>query len=325
MASAERAVTRKRVGPRLTMAKREAIEGYIYISPWILGFVIFTLGPMLVSLYLSLTDFKIVTAPRFIGLANYKELVRDPLFWKSLQNTLYYAAVFVPCNILGSLGCALLLNRKIVGRPFFRSVYFLPSVTPVVAAAVLWMWILNPQVGLLNYLLSFVGISPGPGWLGTTAWSKPALIIISLWGAVGGGTMLIFLAGLQGIPRELLEAADIDGAGTWPRFWRITLPLLSPTLFFTTVLGLIGAFQQFTLAYVATSGAGQTRPAGGPLYSTMFYVLNLYQHAFDYWEMGYASALAWVFFLIVLALTYGQLRVARSWVFYEGSSGSGKW
>jgi multiple sugar transport system permease protein len=325
MATAQTAITRKRFGLRLTMAKREAIEGYIYISPWILGFLIFTIGPMLASLFLALTDYKIVSAPRFIGLGNFVTMVNDPLFWKSLGNTLYYAAIFVPCNILGSLGAAMLLNRKIIGRAFFRAVYFLPSVTPTVAAAILWMWILNPQVGLLNYLLGFVGIKPGPGWLGTTLWSKPALIIMALWGAIGGGTMLIFLAGLQGVPRELLEAAEIDGAGNWPKFWRVTLPLLSPTLFFNLVLGLIGAFQQFTLAFVATSGGGQQRPYGGPLYSTMFYVLYLYEHSFDFWEMGYSAALAWVFFLIVLVLTYFQLRFARSWVYYEGSAEAGKW
>jgi multiple sugar transport system permease protein len=325
MAIAETTARPRRAGLRLTMSRREALEGYLYISPWILGFLIFTVGPMLASLALSLTDYKLVTAPHFIGIGNFTTLIHDPIFWKSLGNTLYYALIFVPINILGSLGCALLLNRKIKGRAFFRSVYFLPSVTPLVAAAILWMWILNPQVGLLNWVLGFIGISPGPGWLGTTQWSKPALIIMALWGAVGGGMMLIFLAGLQGVPRELLEAAEIDGAGTWPKFWHVTLPLLSPTLFFNIVLGLIGAFQQFTLAFVATSGAGQGRPYGGPLYSTMFYVLNLYQHAFDFWEMGYAAALAWVFFVVVLGFTYLQLRFARSWVYYEGSGEGGKW
>jgi len=313
----------RRSAKRLGLAQREAILGYLYITPWVLGFLIFTLGPMLASLYLSLTSYRMVKAPTFVGLQNYGKLFVDPLTWKSLGNTLYYAAIFVPLNIVGSLFCAVLLNQNIKGKTFFRSVYFLPSVTPVVATALLWIWIFQPQVGLLNYLLSFLGVSPGPGWLGSPAWSKPALIIISLWGAVGGGTMLIFLAGLQGIPIELHESAQIDGAGAWARFWRITLPLLSPSMFFNLILGLIGALQQFTLAYVASSGTGQQWPAGGPVYSTLFYVLNLYNNAFDYWEMGYASALAWVFFALVLVLTFVQFRTAGTWVYYEAETGRG--
>lgn len=310
---------------RLSMAQRESLEGYLYILPWVLGFLIFTLGPMLASLYLSLTTYEILSPPDFVGLDNYKVLVQEPLFWKSLGNTLYYAGIFVPVNIAASLLCAVLLNQKLKGRAFFRAVYFLPSITPTVATAILWIWIFQPQVGLMNYLLSYLGVAQGPGWLGSPQWSKPALILISLWGAIGGGTMLIFLAGLQGVPRELHESAEIDGAGAWPRFWRITLPLLSPSIFFNVILGLIGALQQFTLAFVATSGSGQQWPAGGPLYSTLFYVLNLYNHAFDYFEMGYASALAWVFFLFVLILTLVQLRVARSWVYYEAEAGAGRW
>jgi multiple sugar transport system permease protein len=307
----------------LSLSQKEAILGYAYITPWILGFVMFTLGPMLASFYLSLTSYHMVEVPEFVGLANYRLLFTESLTWKSLCNTLYYAAIFVPLNIVGSLLCAVLLNQNIKGKSFFRSVYFLPSVTPVVATAFLWTWIFQPQVGLLNYLLSFLGISPGPGWLSSPVWSKPALIIISLWGAVGGNTMLIFLAGLQSIPVELHESAQIDGAGSWARFWRVTLPLLSPSMFFNLILGLIGALQQFTLAYVATSNSGQQWPAGGPLYSTLFYVLNLYNNAFDYWEMGYASALAWVFFALVLVLTYIQFRIAGTWVYYESETGRG--
>lgn len=311
--------------PWFTLARREALEGYLYILPWVLGFLIFTVLPMLASLYLSLTLYQIVSPPTFIGLANYTQLFTDDLFWKSLQNTFYYALIFVPLNIIGSLLCAILLNQDIKGRTILRSIYFLPSITPVVATGLLWIWIFQPEVGLLNYLLSFVGITPGPGWLGSIQWSKPSLILISLWGAVGGGTMLVFLAGLQGIPAELLESAQIDGANAWTRFWRITLPLLSPSLFFNLVLGVIAALQTFTLAYVATSGVGQSRPAGGPAYSTLFYVLNLYNYAFDYWEMGYACALAWVFFLLVLVITLVQLRWARGWVYYESETGVLKW
>jgi len=304
----------------ISSAKREAIEGYLYISPWLIGFLVFAAGPMLVSLFLSLTIYKIITPPDLIGVANYVRMFTDDLFWRSLWNTVYYALIFVPISIGGSLTCALLLNQSLWGRTLFRAIYFLPSITPIVATAFLWLWIFQPNVGLANYLLGEVGIA-GPRWLDDIQWSKPALILISLWGSIGGGAMLIFLAGLQGIPRELYESAEIDGAGVNSKFWRITLPLLSPSMFFNMVLGLIGAMQMFTLAFVATSGAGQTRPAGGPAYSTLFYVLNLYNHAFDYWEMGYASALAWFFFLILLLLTYWQLRLSRSWVYYEFERG----
>lgn len=304
----------------ISSAKREAIEGYLYISPWLIGFLVFAAGPMLVSLFLSLTIYKIITPPDLIGVANYVRMFTDDLFWRSLWNTVYYALIFVPISIGGSLTCALLLNQSLWGRTLFRAIYFLPSITPIVATAFLWLWIFQPNVGLANYLLGEVGIA-GPRWLDDIQWSKPALILISLWGSIGGGAMLIFLAGLQGIPHELYESAEIDGAGVNSKFWRITLPLLSPSMFFNMVLGLIGAMQMFTLAFVATSGAGQTRPAGGPAYSTLFYVLNLYNHAFDYWEMGYASALAWFFFLILLLLTYWQLRLSRSWVYYEFERG----
>jgi multiple sugar transport system permease protein len=305
------------------MSQREAIEGYLYISPWILGFLIFTFGPMLASLYLSFTDYSVLTPPRFFGIENYKRMFTERLFWRSVTNTLYYAGIFVPLSALASLCCALLLNQAVRGRAFFRALFFLPSITPLVASVILWIWIFHPYVGLMNHLLSFVGISPGPGWLGSSKWSKPALIIISLWGSAGGGNMLVLLAGLQGVPLELHEAAELDGASSWQRFWRITLPLLSPALFFNLVLGIIGALQVFALAYVATTGYDV--PAGGPATSTLFYMVNLYNYAFDYWEMGYGSALAWVFFLVVLILTYGQMRLARSWVYYEAAAGEMKW
>jgi multiple sugar transport system permease protein len=306
------------------MARWEALQGYLYISPWVLGFVFFTLGPMLASVYLSLTEYTMIQPPRFIGLSNYTRLVTDRLFWKSLGNTAYYAVIFVPLSIAGSLCLALLLNQPFRGRTFFRAVYFLPSITPVVATGLIWIFFFSPTMGVMNYLLSFVGIPP-LGWLNSTTWSKPALIIIALWSAVGGGNMLIFLAGLQGVPLELQEAAEMDGANAWHKFCRVTLPLLTPTIFFALILGVIGALQQFTLAYVVTAGGAQTRVVGGPAYSTLFYVLNLYNYAFDFIEMGYGSALAWVFFLIILALTYVQLRSARMWVYYEAAAGEWKW
>ena len=302
----------------LTLSQREALQGFIYISPWIIGFLVFTVGPMIASAYLSLTDYNIVTPPRFAGLSNYEYMFGDRLFWKSIENTLYYTVIFVPIAIAGSLGLALLLNQQIAGRVALRTLYFLPSITPVVAAAFLWLWIFQPQIGLMNAIISALGLGDGPLWLGHPGSSKPALIIISLWGALGGNTMLIFLAALQGIPKELYESADIDGAGGVGKFRFITVPSISPVILFNTVLGVIGALQMFTLAYVASSGRQQMFSPGGPLNSTLFYVLHLYNSAFDFWEMGYASALAWVFFVIVLAITAFQLWTSRRWVYYEG-------
>ncbi len=302
----------------LTLSQKEALQGFIYISPWIFGFLIFTVGPMIASGYLSLTDYNIVTEPRFAGLSNYEYMFGDRLFWKSVENTLYYTVIFVPISIVCSLALAMLLNQNIFGRIALRTLYFLPSVTPVVATAFLWVWIFQPQVGLVNSIISQLGLGNGPGWLTHPGSSKPALIIMSLWGAVGGNTMLIFLAGLQGIPKELYESAEIDGAGGWSKFRFITVPSISPVILFNTVLGVIIALQMFTLVYVATSGSQQQFSPGGPLYSTLFYVLHLYNSAFDYWEMGYASALAWIFFIIVLAITGGQMWLSRRWVYYEG-------
>ena len=305
----------------LTLSQREALQGLIYISPWIIGFLVFTVGPMIASAYLSLTDYNIVTPPRFAGLSNYEYMFGDRLFWKSIENTLYYTVIFVPIAIAGSLALAMLLNQRIAGRVALRTLYFLPSVTPVVAAAFLWLWIFQPQIGLMNSIISALGLGNGPLWLGHPGSSKPALIIISLWGALGGNTMLIFLASLQGIPKELYESADIDGAGAVGKFRYITVPSISPVILFNTVLGVIGALQMFTLAYVASSGRQQQFSPGGPLNSTLFYVLHLYNSAFDFWEMGYASALAWVFFVIVLAITAFQLWMSRRWVYYEGEDG----
>ena len=304
---------------RLSTATREAIEGYLYIAPWLVGFAVFAAGPMLASIYLSLTFYKIITPPDFVGLDNYIRMFQDDLFWKSLWNTVYYAAVFRAVSIAGSLCCALLLNQRILENhlqgPSTSCIHQRLSSPPPFSGS----WIFQPNVGLANYLLDLIGIE-GPRWLDDIQWSKPSLIVISLWGAVGGGSMLIFLAGLQGIPIELYESAEIDGAGSQAKFWRITIPLLSPSMFFNLVLGLIGAMQMFTLAFVATVAPADAT-AGGPAYSTLFYVLNLYNHAFDYWEMGYASALAWFFFLILVLLTYWQLRLSRSWVYYEFDQG----
>jgi multiple sugar transport system permease protein len=295
---------------RLSLTQRKALLGYLYISPFLLGFLLFVLGPALASAYFSLTEYQILSPPRFAGLANYARIARgDPLFWKSLGNTLYYAGLAVPLSLVGSLGCAVLLNQSIRARALFRTMFFLPSITPVVATTLLWIWILNPDFGLLNYSLSLVGIQ-GPKWLGSTEWSKPAMILIHLWGAVGGAAMIVFLAGLQAVPQELHESAAIDGANAWHRFWRITVPMLTPTIFLNLVLGLIAGLRVFVIAFVATDG--------GPANSTLFYLLHLFNNAFRFLEMGYASALAWVFTVLVLVLTVIQFRLSRRWVYYAG-------
>jgi multiple sugar transport system permease protein len=294
---------------RPTRARREAIEGFLYISPWIVGFLVFTLGPMLASFYYSLTDYNILTEPHFTGLSNYVRIfTHDRLFRVALQRTFYYAIASVVLGVGGSLLLAVLLDQRLKGVSLLRTLYFLPSLTPIVASALLWSWIFQPQFGILNYLLSKIGIQ-GPGWLADPTWAMPALIILALWGGLGGGRMIIFIAGLQGIPIELYEAANIDGAGTWTRFRHITLPLLTPTIFFNLVVGIIGSFSVFTVAYVAT--------AGGPANATYFYVFHIFNTAFKDLDMGYAAALAWIFFLLLMILTAVQFVMQRRWVFYE--------
>ena len=292
-------------------ARRETITFYLLIAPWLLGFILFVLGPMLASLGISLTRWDLLSPAKLIGLDNYEKLfTRDPLFWQSLKVTAIYTAVYVPVELAGGLVLAMLMNQKTRGVSVFRTIYYLPSVLPAVAFIVVWMWILHPDVGLINTLLSYVGID-GPRWLANPRWSLPALLMMSLWGL--GRGMVIYLASLQGIPKHLYEAAAIDGASGWQSFRKITLPLLTPTIFFNLVLSIISTFQTFTGAFVATNG--------GPLDSTLFYVLYLYRQAFQFFNMGYASALAWVLFVIILVLTLIIVRTSDRWVYYEGERG----
>jgi len=290
--------------PRLS---REA-WGLLFISPWLAGFLLFTAGPMLASLVLSFCKYDLHSLT-WVGGKNYQVLLtRDPLFWKSLTNTAIYALFTVPLGLAGSLLLALLLNHPVRGIAFFRTTFYLPSLVPAVASALVWSWVFHPDAGLLNYALSLVGIE-GPKWLHDPKTALASLILMSLWG-IGGGRMIIFLAGLQGISDELYEAASLDGARGWTIFRHITLPMLTPTLFFNLVLGIIGSFQVFTSAYVMT--------AGGPNNATMMYVLYLYNNAFRYFKMGKASAMAWILFVILLAFTVVQFRSASKWVYYEG-------
>lgn len=290
-------------------SRRRAVKGYLWISPWLIGFLAFTIGPMLSSLYLSLTKYDIITAPTFIGLSNYVyAATRDAQFFPSLLRTFYYAGVSVPVGVVASLGAAMLLNQRKRGTATYRTLFFLPSLTPVVAGALLWQWIYDPQFGPLNYLLDKIGIH-GPGWLGSPSWAIPAFIIIAFWAGIGGNRMVIFLAGLQGVSQELYEAAEVDGAGAWTRFRHITLPLISPTMFFNMILAVIGALRVFEVAFLTTSG--------GPNYATWFFMLHLYNAAFRDFDMGYASALAWVLFIITVGFTFIQVRWSSSWVYYE--------
>jgi len=293
------------------VSTREAIEGYLYISPWILGFLIFTLIPFGASFLLSFTDYAIATPPRWAGLSNFRRaFFDDKLFWTSWKLTLTYVASFVPLSLSGSLLLAVLLNQPIHGNTIYRTLFFLPTLTPIVAATLLWKWLLHPEVGLVNTLLWNLFRIQGPGWLSSPTWALPSLVAIALWGNVGGGQMIIFLAALQGVPQELYEAAAIDGAGGLQKFWHITVPMLTPSIFFNLVTGIVGSFSVFAISYVGTDG--------GPMYATWFYMLHLVRQALSYFAMGYASALAWIFFVVVLAFTYFQIRLARSWVYYAG-------
>ncbi len=294
---------------RLSLSRQEAIFGFIFIGPWIAGFLILTVGPMVASLVLSFADYPMVAPPVFIGPANYVKLfTADPSFWDALKVTLTYALVATPAGLTLGLLVALLMNQNIPGIRAWRTIYYLPAVVSGVAVAMLWMWIFHSRFGLINMALSAVGIQ-GPAWLGDPRWALLALILMSLWG-VGSG-MVINLAGLQGIPTELYEAASIDGATWWHKFWKVTLPMLSPVLFFNLVMGVIGSFQYFTNAFVMTNG--------GPGRSTLFYNLYLYFNAFRYYKMGYASALAWVLFVIIMLLTLLIFQSSPLWVYYEGT------
>lgn len=293
------------------LQRREALEGYLWIAPWIIGFIIFSLGPIIASAYLSFTQYKIGGSPEWIGLENYRQaFFVDKLMWPSLMRTVYYSVATVAFGVALSLVAAILLNQEIKGRAFFRALYYLPSLTPIVALAILWRWLLQPKVGLVNFLLYEVGIS-GPGWLTDRNWAIPALVLIGLWASIGGGRMIIFLAGLQGVPKELYESAEIDGANTLQKFFNITLPMISPVILFNLILGIIGSFSVFSIAYIATEG--------GPNYATWFYMLHLYYNAFSYFQMGYASALAWIFFVLIFILSFIQIKLSNRWVYYEFS------
>ncbi len=290
--------------------RHQAIEGYLCVLPWLVGFVCFTAGPLLGSLAMSFTSWEIISPPKWIALGNFQRMLNDPLFYQALYNTVYISLLSVPLQLCLALLIALGLNEKLRGVNFYRTIFFLPSQMPLVAGALLWLWIFNPDFGLANAALRAFGMAP-LRWLFDVNLAKPSIVAITLWGGVGI-PMIIFLAGLQGIPQSLYEASSIDGAGTWSRFWHVTLPLLSPVVFFNLIIGIISSFQgYFTLIYITTQG--------GPANATLIYILYLFFKAFQDFDMGYASSLAWVLFLIVVVLTGLQFLLARRWVYYEGA------
>jgi multiple sugar transport system permease protein len=292
---------------RLSQRTREELIAYLFIAPWIVGFLIFTLGAMLFSLGLSFVETDLLTFMRYTGLDNYRELFDDRFVGQALKVTTIYTLATVPLGTVLALGIALLLNQKIVALGLFRTIYYLPSVVSGVAVAILWRWIYHPDFGLINSLLARIGIA-GPRWLFSREWALPALILMTLWGV--GGSMLIFLAGLQNIPTELYDAAHVDGANAWRRFWHVTVPMLTPTIFFNLVLSIIGSYQVFTNAYVMTEG--------GPGSATLMLVLLLYRVAFEQFHFGYASAIAWLLFAIILVFTLLIMRSSTWWVYYAG-------
>ncbi|WP_315900290.1 sugar ABC transporter permease [Cytobacillus firmus] len=296
---------------RLSRQTRENIFGYLFISPWIIGFLGLTLGPLLFSLFASFTDYNITSKMNFIGLDNFKRMFTiDDLFKTSLWNTLYYVLFSVPLTTAGAIFLSVLLNQKVKGMKFFRTLYYLPAILSGVAVYFLWMQLLSPSTGLVNTFLAWFGIE-GPAWLFDPEWTKPALLLMKMW-SVGGG-MLLYLASLQGVSNSLYEAADLDGAGVMQKFFYITLPMISPIIFFDVLTSTIGSFQIFQEAYVMTENG-----SGGPGNSLLFYNLHMWNNAFEVFDMGYASAMAWLLFIVVMILTIINMKIGKKWVYYEG-------
>jgi len=295
-----------------TRTRRNFITGILFISPWIIGFLAFNLYPMAYSLYISFTEHHLRAPSEWIGLLNYANMFHDQRFWRALQNTAYMVVVAVPVTLFFSFLCAVLLNLNLRGQSVYRVIYFLPSITPVVATSILWLWIFNTNNGILNTALGYVGIR-GPSWLTDPRWSKPGLVIMGLWGM--GGTIVIYLSGLQDVPASLLEAAELDGASWLQRLRHVTIPMVSPITLFNLVLGVIGMFQYFTQAYIFTQRRG-LGTLGDPLDSTLFYSIYLYERAFLRLKFGYASAMAWVLFVIIMICTVILLRSSERWTYY---------
>jgi len=282
--------------------------GLAFISPWLVGFAVFTAYPLTAALYYSFCDYDVLSRPIWVGLLNYRDMATDDVFWQSLNNTLVFSAVSLPLGLTCALALALLLNRPVAARSVYRAIYYLPSLVPSVAAAAAWLWILNARNGLLNQALRSIGVSHPPQWLDDPFWTKPGLALMAIWGC--GNTVVIFLAALQGVPRSLLEAATIDGASPWRRLWHIVVPAISPVIYFNLIMGVIGCLQTFATAFVMFTN-------GGPGRSVLFYAVYLYENAFEARQMGYACAMAWVLFLLTLGLTWLASRGTRGFVHYS--------
>jgi multiple sugar transport system permease protein len=292
----------------MTRDQHNLLKGLAFTSPWVIGFALFTIFPVGLSFYYSLTDYSLLQPPAFVGLDNYRELASDPIFHKALRNTLYYAAVALPLGLVFALAIAILLNQPIRGVSIYRAIVFLPSLVPLVASAMLWLWLFNGKLGLINVALRGLGVDDPPGWLTTPQWAMPALILMSFWSV--GHTVVIFLAGLQDVPRDLYEAAELDGAGPWRQLLHVTLPVLSPVIFFNLIMAIIGTLQVFAAPFIMTQG--------GPARATYFFTMYLYDNAFLFLRMGYASAMAWVQLLLILALTGLAFWTSKRWVHYAG-------
>jgi multiple sugar transport system permease protein len=295
------------------MRRKEALWFYLLVLPWVIGFVVLTLGPMIYSFVLSLTNWDLFTPPKFVGLGNYIRLfTKDRVFWKTVSNTLYYAFLSVPLSMFFSLFIAYFLNRPIKGTSLYRTLYYIPATVPAVASALLFKWLLAPDAGMINRFLALFGLN-GPAWLLEPAWVKPALILMSLWTV--GANITLLMAGMKSIPSEFYEAAELDGATPAVQYFRITLPLLTPVIFFNVIISLIGALQIFTQIYIMTGSGGTTM--GGPNNSSMMIVPYLFNNGFRFYKMGYASAIAWILFVLVMILTLLVFRSSSAWVYYE--------
>lgn len=302
--------------------RRQSLLALLFLLPWIIGFLGLFLYPVGMSLYYSFTNYDILQPPQWIGLLNYAYMVHDPVFWQSLYNTLYMTVLGVPLSLGVGLGLALMVNAKVAGVSMYRAILYLPTIVPTVAVTIIWMWIFNPDYGLLNNLLSLAHL-PTPGWLSDPGWSKPALLVMVLWSTIGQ-TVIVYLAGLQDVSTELLEASMLDGAGPWVRFRAVVMPALGPVTFYSAVTGVVAFLQLFTQAFVATTGggAGGAGDLGAPVHSTLLYSLYLYQNAFQFLHMGYASAMAWVLFALIMLLTIVLFGLGRGLVYYEGRDGA---
>lgn len=289
--------------------RKEAWAGYLFAAPWIIGFLAFLVYPLLASLYTSFCDYSVLRPAVWIGAANYRELFQDEVFWKSVQNTFVYAAMALPIGMVVALSLAMLLNSKVKGMTVYRTIFFIPSLVPMVSLAILWLWLLNGERGIVNELLARVGVD-GPNWLGDPFWSKPALTMLSAWGV--GNAILIYLASLQDVPTSLVEAAQLDGASAWAKTRHVTIPMISPVILFNLIMGIIGTLQVFAVPYVMF-------PGGSPARSTYFYAMYLFDNAFRFMKMGYASAMGWLMFLVILLLTLGSLKLSEKHVHYGGS------